>query len=77
MANNLKEVKQTLLKALTHQEAEEGLYFRNFYNMHEADERPMVDASRKEIAQALCELIKEDKIKLSVFDDDVIFLLNK
>lgn len=74
---NIKNVKETLLKALNHQEAEDGLYFRNFFNMHEADERPQVNASKASITLALNELIKENKVKLGSFDDDVIFLLNK
>ena len=44
--------------------------------MHEADERPMVKASKEDISKALNELIKENKVKLSSFDDDVIFMLN-
>ena len=76
MSNNITEIKQTLIKALTHQEAEDGLYFRNFFNMHEADERPMVKASKDDISKALTELIRENKVKLSNFDDDVIFMLN-
>ena len=76
MSNSITEIKQTLIKALTHQEAEDGLYFRNFFNMHEADERPMVKASKEDISKALTELIRENKVKLSNFDDDVIFMLN-
>ena len=76
MSKNITEIKQTLRQALKHQEAEDGLYFRNFFNMHEADERPMVKASKEDISKALNELIKENKVKLSSFDDDVIFMLN-
>ena len=76
MSKNITEIKQTLIQALKHQEAEDGLYFRNFFNMHEADERPMVKASKEDISKALNELIKENKVKLSSFDDDVIFILN-
>ena len=76
MSKNITEIKQTLIQALKHQEAEDGLYFRNFFNMHEADERPMVKASKEDISKSLNELIKENKVKLSSFDDDVIFMLN-
>lgn len=77
MSKNLKEIKETLIKALSHQEADDGLYFRNFFNMHEADERPVVNASQEEIILGLNELIKEGSVRLSSFDGDVIFLLNK
>ncbi len=72
--DNLQKTKQSVLKALSHQEADEGLYFRNFFNMHEADERPRVQGEKEEIIEALNELIKEGKVKLATFDNDVIFL---
>lgn len=77
MTDNIKKVKEEILAALNHQEAEDGLYFRNFFNMHEADERQGVHADEKFIIKTLNDLIKEDKVKLDVFDGDVIFLLNK
>ncbi len=77
MAKNLKDIKNTILKALSHQEAEDGLYFRNFFNMHEADERPSVNANKQDIIDALNELITEGKVKLGIFDDEIIFLITK
>ncbi len=74
---NMKKVKEEILAALNHQEAEEGLYFRNFFNMHEADERQGVHADEKNIIVALNDLIKDGKVKLDSFDGDVIFLANK
>ncbi len=53
---DLKPVKAQILDVLAHPEADEGLYFRNFTQLHEVDERPKVNAEEAEILDALQEL---------------------
>ena len=48
METKLQSVKDQILLALGHPEAEEGLYFRNLCIGHEADERPIVKAKQEE-----------------------------
>ncbi|MCB0323255.1 MAG: hypothetical protein KDD69_06755, partial [Bdellovibrionales bacterium] len=57
------DVRQQVLAALTHPEAEEGLYLDNFFHLHEEDERPRVAASQEEILDALKELIAEGRVE--------------
>ena len=69
-------IKEQVLAALKHPEAEEGLYFRNFRNLHEEDERPAVDASQVELLDALNELIGEGKVHMDESFDEVVFYLD-
>ena len=71
----LGEVKGQILKALTHPEAEEGLYFRNFYHLHEEDERPAVEARQDLILDALKELISEGRVQMDEGEGEAIFSL--
>jgi len=73
---NLRDIKDEILSALTHPEAEEGLYFRNFTLLHEEDERPRVNGDQIEILDALHELMAEGKVKMSDSGDEAIFSLN-
>ena len=66
-------IKQQILAALTHPEAEEGLYFRNFTVMHEEDERPMVEGDQLEILEALRELIEESRVRVDETGKEVVF----
>lgn len=66
MSSDLSEVKAQILKALRHEEAEEGLYFDNLIAVHEEEERPVVAGSQEDILDALKELIAEG---LVVMDD--------
>ncbi|HQH26239.1 MAG TPA: hypothetical protein PLP17_02495 [Oligoflexia bacterium] len=77
MAAPANDVKQQVLNALTHPEAEEGLYLDNFYYLHEEDERPRVEASDLEILDALKALIEEDKVIADESGESVIFRLRK
>ena len=75
MRNNLDEIKKQVLAALRHPEAEEGLYFRNFRNLHEEDERPAVEADQVELLDALNALISEGKVHMDESCDEVVFHL--
>ncbi|MBX7144005.1 MAG: hypothetical protein K1X79_06100 [Oligoflexia bacterium] len=72
----IEKVKGQILAALSHPEAEEGLYFRNFYHLHEEDERPQVCAEQIAILDALKELIADGKVRLDETGDEAIFFLN-
>lgn len=76
MAKNKDNVKSQILEALGHPEAEEGLYFRNFWNLHEEDERPKVEGDEVEILDALRELLDEGKILMDESGKEVVFQLN-
>ena len=73
MDAKLSEVKAQILAALGHAEAEDGLYFRNLYHLHQVDNRPAVEAELGSIAQALEQLIHEKQIHIQQFDDDIVF----
>ena len=68
-------VKTQILVALRHPEAEEGLYFRNFYHLHEEDERPAVLAKEDEILDALKELVMDGKVILDQSGPEAVFSL--
>lgn len=72
---NLDSVKEQVLAALKHPEAEEGLYFRNFRHLHEEDERPAVNADQVDLLDALNELIGEGKVQMDETCDEVVFFL--
>ncbi len=75
MKRDLNKVKGQILAALEHPEAQEGLYFRNFFHLHEEDERPAVEAEEVDILDALQELIHEGKIKMNQGGEDAVFHL--
>lgn len=75
MSADLAEIKHQIIQALEHPEAQEGLYFRNFYTLHEEDERPAVHADEFDILDALKELMKEGKVDMKDGDGEAIFLL--
>lgn len=73
MSSDLNTIKTAILQALQHPEAEEGLYFRNFYHLHEEDERNAVVGDEVEILDALHELVQEGKVKMDESGEEVIF----
>lgn len=75
-SGNIEQVKGQILAALSHPEAEEGLYFRNFYHLHEEDERPAVCAGQITILDALKELIADGKVRLDESGEEAIFFLH-
>lgn len=75
MKKKIDQVKSQILGVLSHPEAQEGLYFRNFSHLHEEDERPQVAANDEEILDALQELLKEGKVKMDDGPGEAIFYL--
>jgi len=74
---SLEPIKQDILIALQHEEAEEGLYLNNLQVVHEEEERPPVRGSQQQILEALKELISEGKISTDESGEEVIFLLKR
>jgi hypothetical protein len=72
--DRLEQIKAQILAALTHSEADEGLYFRNFTLLHEEDERPGVAGEDSEIFEALHELIGEGRVVMNEEGSEVVFL---
>lgn len=72
---DLSGVKKQILQALSHPEAEEGLYFRNFSDLHEEDERPAVQAEQELILDALKQLIDDGQVVADESGKEIVFLL--
>ncbi|MGI6523761.1 MAG: hypothetical protein ACOX2O_00470 [Bdellovibrionota bacterium] len=72
---NLNRVKEQVLTALHYPEAEDGLFFRNFFYVHEEDDRPVVEADQIDILKALNELVKEGVVKIDDSEEEMIFSL--
>lgn len=68
-------IKDQILAALSHPEAEEGLYFRNLSHLHEEDERPAVEGDEIDILDALKELIGEGRVQMTDEGKEAIFML--
>ena len=75
MQRKIETVKDQVLRALQHPEADEGLYLRNFAYVHEEDERPKVEADQMELLDALNELVQEGKVILDESCEEVVFHL--
>lgn len=75
MSSDRDSVKAQVLAALDHPEAEEGLYFRNFFYLHEEDERPAVVADQIDVLDALKELIAEGRVVMVEGGEEAIFCL--
>jgi hypothetical protein len=57
MNNN--SIRQQIIAALSHPEAEDGLYFNNLIVVHEEEERPIVEGDESAIMSVLDELVDE------------------
>jgi len=68
-------IKAQILAALSHPEAEDGLYFNNLIVVHEEEERPIVEGDEAAVMAALEELLKDGRIRVSGEGDQRIFQL--
>ena len=75
MEDDPEKIKELILLALSHPEAEEGLFLENFYHLHEEDQRQRIDASELSILDALKELIAEGKVETDECGENVVFKL--
>lgn len=71
------QLKRQIIEALQHPEAQEGLYFRNFYQLHEEDERTVVEGDQVQILDALKELIADGRVTMEEGGKEVIFFYRK
>ncbi len=73
MAQKTNDIKSQILAVLAHPEAEDGLYFRNFYQLHEEDTRSAVKGSEVEILEALNDLLQEGQITADESGPEIVF----
>ncbi len=57
-------ITQQIVAALSHPEAEDGLYFNNLIVVHEEEERPIVEGSEDDILAVLESLIAEGVVSV-------------
>jgi hypothetical protein len=70
-------IRSQILSALSHSEAEEGLYFDNLVAVHEEEERNVVVGSQLEILDELKNLIDEGLVEVREEGEALIFSLAK
>jgi hypothetical protein len=68
-------IKEEILQALAHPEAEDGLYLNNLLVVHEEEERNPVIGTQEEILQALRELVNEGRVREDKGSESIIFSL--
>lgn len=68
-------IKKQIVEALSHIEAEDGLYFNNLVVVHEEEERPIVRGEEPDIRAALEQLRQEGRIDVSGQGEAAIFRL--
>ncbi len=62
MKKEIQRIKAQIEAALSHEEAEDGLYFNNLIAVYEEEERQVVEGSQEDVITALEELLEEGKI---------------
>ena len=70
-------IREQIIAALSHPEAEDGLYFNNLIVVHEEEERPIVEGEEDAILKVLEELMAEGVISLSGAGAQRVFQLIK
>jgi hypothetical protein len=70
-------IKKQIVDALSHPEAEDGLYFNNLIVVHEEEERPIVAGDEREIRAALDQLKRDGKIEVVGEGETAIFQLRR
>jgi len=68
-------IKSQIVNALSHPEAEQGLYLDNLLYVHEDEERPVVEAEQEDILDSLKELINEGRISMNDEGEKIVFML--
>jgi hypothetical protein len=69
------EIKREILAALSHPEAEDGLYFNNLIIVHEEEERPIVRGEEREVVDALRDLVKAGTVETTGNGPETIYKL--
>jgi hypothetical protein len=68
-------IRKQIIAALSHPEAEDGLYFNNLIVVHEEEERPIVEGNEAEIMAVLHEMVNEGLVSASGTGAQQIFTL--
>jgi len=68
-------IKKEILAALSHPEAEDGLYFNNLIVVHEEEERPIVRGEEGQIKAALEGLLSAGAIEATGSGHETIYKL--
>jgi hypothetical protein len=68
-------IKKQIEAALSHSEAEDGLYFNNLIVVHEEEERPIVVGEESEILAALNEMIDQGRVIVTPSASEKIYRL--
>ena len=68
-------INEELIAALSHPEAEDGLYFENLVTVHEDEERPAVSGDQIEVLNALQRLIEAGTVTVDDSGEKPIFYL--
>jgi hypothetical protein len=68
-------IREQILAALSHPEAEDGLYFNNLIVVHEEEERPIVEGDETVILQVLDSMIVDGVVSVSGEGSQRIYLL--
>lgn len=68
-------IKKEILAALSHPEAEDGLYFNNLIVVHEEEERPIVRGEESEIMLVLRQLVSSGEVETSGAGQETIYKL--
>jgi hypothetical protein len=74
--DKLKSIKEQIICALSHPEAESGLYLNNLIVVHEDEERTPVTGSEIEVLDALKELLEHGTVSMNEEGESVIFYLS-
>lgn len=69
-------IKDEILSALSHPEAQDGLYFWNLGHVSEMDLRPRVRADDDDIYLALLELLRDEEVIMESGENEAVFRLN-
>lgn len=68
-------IKEQIVAALSHPEAEDGLYFNNLIVVHEEEERPIVEGDETVILQVLDDMVIEGIVSVSGEGSQRIYML--
>ncbi len=74
---NASSIKKQIIAALSHPEAEDGLYFNNLIIVHEEEERPIVQGEEPDILGVLEELVRNGQLCSAGAGNERIFKLQE
>jgi hypothetical protein len=73
---NTNSIRKQIIAALSHPEAEDGLYFNNLIVVHEEEERPIVEGDESAILAVLHQMVEEGLVRASGEGSQQIFTLS-